>query len=154
MTQPEEAKIGGLSEPGEYDESMLALLQIIWGDGFLSPGGSEEIARLLEGSSIAGCKVLDIGCGLGAIDELLVHEHGASSVVGVDIDPQLVERMRARMARAGLSDRIDNVCDGLAGGASVHWGVAVSESSPRSGDPSRPLSSAIAASGKNQGMYR
>ena len=107
MSRPEPAKVGGLSEPGEYDESMLALLQIIWGDGFLSPGGREEIARLLEGSSIAGCKVLDIGCGLGAIDELLVREHGASAVVGVDIDPELVERMRSRMARAGLGDRIE-----------------------------------------------
>jgi ubiquinone/menaquinone biosynthesis C-methylase UbiE len=106
MTSPTNSKVGGLSEPGEYDESMLTLLQIIWGDGFLSPGGSEEIARLLEGSSITGCKVLDIGCGLGAIDELLVREHGAGSVVGVDIDPQLVERMQARMARAGLRDRI------------------------------------------------
>ena len=47
MTEPTNAKVGGLSEPGEYDDSMLALLQIIWGDGFLSPGGSEEIARLL-----------------------------------------------------------------------------------------------------------
>jgi phosphoethanolamine N-methyltransferase len=107
VTPAEASNVGGLSEPGEYDESMLALLQIIWGDGFLSPGGGEEIARLLEGSSIAGCKVLDIGCGLGAIDELLVREHGAGSVVGVDIDPQLVERMQARMARAGLSDRIE-----------------------------------------------
>jgi ubiquinone/menaquinone biosynthesis C-methylase UbiE len=107
VTQPTGPKIDGLSEPGEYDESMLALLQIIWGDGFLSPGGREEIARLLEGSSISGCKVLDIGCGLGAIDELLVREHGASSVVGVDIDPQLIEHMQARMARAGLSDRIE-----------------------------------------------
>jgi len=107
VTGSTDSKVGGLSEPGEYDESMLALLQIIWGEGFLSPGGSAEIARLLEGSSVAGCKVLDIGCGLGAIDELLVHEHGASSVVGVDIDPQLVERMQARMARAGLGDRIE-----------------------------------------------
>jgi SAM-dependent methyltransferase len=107
MTRPEGLEAGGLSEPGEYDQSMLALLQIIWGDGFLSPGGSEEIARLLEGSSIAGCNVLDIGCGLGAIDELLVREHGASAVVGVDIDPGLIARMQARMARAGLSDRIE-----------------------------------------------
>jgi ubiquinone/menaquinone biosynthesis C-methylase UbiE len=107
VTGPEVAKVGGLSEPGEYDESMLALLQIIWGDGFLSPGGSEEIGRLLEGSSIAGGTVLDIGCGLGAIDELLVREHGAGSVVGVDIDPELIERMQARMARAGLDNRIE-----------------------------------------------
>jgi hypothetical protein len=31
------AKIGEASEPGEYDEGMLALLQLIWGGGFLSP---------------------------------------------------------------------------------------------------------------------
>jgi ubiquinone/menaquinone biosynthesis C-methylase UbiE len=107
MSQHDTVKIGGLSEPGEYDESMLALLQIIWGDGFLSPGGSEEIARLLEGSSVAGCKVLDIGCGLGAIDALLVREHGAGSVIGVDIDPHLIERMQERIGRAGLSERIE-----------------------------------------------
>jgi ubiquinone/menaquinone biosynthesis C-methylase UbiE len=107
MSSPETAKIGALSEPGEYDESMLALLQIIWGDGFLSPGGSEEIARLLEGSSVAGCKVLDIGCGLGAIDALLVREHGAGSVIGVDIDTHLIERMQERIGRAGLSERIE-----------------------------------------------
>jgi phosphoethanolamine N-methyltransferase len=107
VTEPRGSKLGGLSEPGEYDESMLTLLQIIWGEGFLSPGGREEIARLLEGSSLAGCKVLDIGCGLGAIDELLVREHGAGSVIGVDIDPELIERMQARMARAALGDRIE-----------------------------------------------
>lgn len=107
MSRGEAAAIGGLSEPGEYDESMLTLLQIIWGEGFLSPGGSEEIARLLEGSTIAGSRVLDIGCGLGAIDELLVREHGAGSVVGVDIDPHLIERMRERIARSGLADRIE-----------------------------------------------
>ncbi len=100
------AKIDQLSEPGEYDDSMLALLQIIWGDGFLSPGGSEEIARLLEGSDIAGCDVLDIGCGLGAVDQLLVTRFGAASVVGIDIDPRLVGRMNQRMASAGLADRI------------------------------------------------
>ena len=40
MSPPESPKIGQPSEPGEYDEGMLALLQIIWGDGFLSPGGA------------------------------------------------------------------------------------------------------------------
>jgi ubiquinone/menaquinone biosynthesis C-methylase UbiE len=102
-------KIGQLSEPGEYDESMLTLLQIIWGDGFLSPGGGDEVARLLEGSDIGGCEVLDIGCGLGAIDELLVTEHRARSVVGVDIDATLIARMEERIARAGLIDRIRGV---------------------------------------------
>jgi phosphoethanolamine N-methyltransferase len=63
MSPSESAKIGRPGEPGEYDEGMLALLQIIWGEGFLSPGGADELARILEGSDIAGCQVLDIGCG-------------------------------------------------------------------------------------------
>jgi len=100
-------KADRLSEPGEYDEAMLALLQIIWGDGFLSPGGAAEIARVLEGVDISGCEVLDIGCGLGAVDTLLIEQHGARSVVGIDIDPALIEGMRMRVERAGLGRRIE-----------------------------------------------
>ena len=99
-------KIDQPSEVGEYDESMQTLLQLLWGDGFLSPGGAAEVARVLEGSDIRGCTVLDIGAGLGAIDLLLVREHGAASVTGVDVDPALLRQMDARVARAGLGDRI------------------------------------------------
>jgi phosphoethanolamine N-methyltransferase len=105
----ESVKIGQASEPGEYDEGMLALLQLIWGDGFLSPGGSDELARLFEGTDIRGREVLDIGCGLGAIDELLITQYGASSVVGIDVDPGLLEGLLARVKRAGLADRIRGV---------------------------------------------
>jgi ubiquinone/menaquinone biosynthesis C-methylase UbiE len=106
MMPLEASKIGQPSEPGEYDDGMQALLQIIWGDGFLSPGGAEEVARLLEDSDIAGCTVLDIGCGLGVIDELLVAKYAAAAVVGIDIDPSLLATMRERIERARLTDRI------------------------------------------------
>lgn len=94
------------SVAGEYDASMQEFLQLVWGDGFLSPGGAEELARLLDDSDVSGCRVLDIGCGLGAIDELLVGRHHAGSVVGVDIDPVLLGQMQACIERAGLADRI------------------------------------------------
>jgi phosphoethanolamine N-methyltransferase len=106
MSANESAKIGRPSEPGEYDDGMRTLLQIIWGDGFLSPGGAAEIERLLEGSDISGCAVLDVGCGLGAIDELLVGEYRAASVIGIDLDPLLLADMQARIERAQMSDRI------------------------------------------------
>ncbi len=96
------------SEAGEYDESMQTLLQLLWGDGFLSPGGAAEVARVLEGSDLRGCRVLDIGAGLGAIDELLVTAHGAGSVVGIDLDPALLRMMDQRIARAGLSGRVES----------------------------------------------
>lgn len=106
-TQP--AKIGQASEPGEYDDGMQALLQIIWGDGFLSPGGAAEIACLLEGSSIAGCKTLDVGCGLGAIDVLLVRDYGAASVLGIDVDPALLASMRERIEHERLTEHIQGL---------------------------------------------
>jgi phosphoethanolamine N-methyltransferase len=89
---------------------MQMLLQLLWGDGFLSPGGAAEVAHLLEGSDIAGCSVLDIGCGLGAVDELLITQHGARSVLGVDVDPGLLATLTERMERAGLATRVSSLC--------------------------------------------
>jgi SAM-dependent methyltransferase len=103
-------KIDQTSEVGEYDPGMQTLLQLLWGDGFLSPGGAAEVAYLLEGSDIAGCNVLDIGCGLGAVDELLVSRHGARSVLGVDVDPGLLATMAGRIERAGLVGKITTLC--------------------------------------------
>ena len=114
MNRMEPPKIGRASKPGEYDEGMQALLQIIWGEGYLSPGGAAEVARLLEGSDITGCTVLDVGCGLGAIDVLLVGEYQAASVTGIDIDPTLLASMRNRIEQARMADRIR--CLQVAGG--------------------------------------
>ncbi len=50
MIETQSPKVGPASRPGEYDSSMLTLLQFIWDEGFLSPGGAQEVARLLEGS--------------------------------------------------------------------------------------------------------
>ncbi len=100
-------KIDRPAEVGEYDEPLQALLQLVWGDGFLSPGGPEEIARILEGTDLRGRRVLDIGCGLGAVDVQLVEPHGAAHVTGIDLEPDLVEKARARARRAGFAERID-----------------------------------------------
>lgn len=103
-------KIDQPSEAGEYDAAMQTLLQLLWGDGFLSPGGAAEVACLLEGSNIAGCNVLDIGCGLGAVDELLITHHGAGSVLGIDVDRGLLATLTERVERAGLASCITSLC--------------------------------------------
>ena len=112
MNQSDVSKLGQASEPGEYDQAMQALLQIIWGEGFLSPGGADEVAQLLEGSELRGCTVLDVGCGLGAIDELLIKRYEAAVVTGIDVDPALLDGMRKRVERADLADRIHAVAVG------------------------------------------
>ena len=90
----------------QYPDEFVAGIEWMWGEGFLSPGGSGEVRALLEGVDLAGCRVLDVGSGLGAVDVLLVAEHGAGEVIGIEVEPQLVARAGQAVARAGLSDRI------------------------------------------------
>ena len=63
-------------------------------------------ARFLEDAGISrGMKVLDVGTGAGDVALLvadLVGEEG--TVIGVDLDPELIETARARVAAAGLEN--------------------------------------------------
>ncbi len=87
-------------------EEIVPLLELVWGEGFLSPGGPAEIARLLEGLALRGKRVLDVGCGVGGPSALLVAEYGAAQVLGVDVEPALVRRAEALAARRGLSQQL------------------------------------------------
>ncbi|NDV00215.1 class I SAM-dependent methyltransferase [Pseudoroseicyclus tamaricis] len=89
-----------------YHAALIDLLESLWGTGFLSPGGPEEVARVLEGESIAGASVLDIGCGAGGIDLALVRDHGAGFVTGIDVEDGVLSRARALVGEAGLDSRI------------------------------------------------
>jgi phosphoethanolamine N-methyltransferase len=89
-----------------YTDALVEKLQLRWGEGFLSPGGAGELRRMLGGIDPAGRDVLDLGCGIGGYDALLVTAHGAATVVGVDIDAASLELARRRAAAAGLSGRL------------------------------------------------
>ena len=69
-----------------YDEPHIEFLEAMWGQGYLSPGGPEEVARVLEGIDLRGVTVLDIGCGSGGIAVDLVRNHGAGRVIGIDVE--------------------------------------------------------------------
>lgn len=90
----------------EYTDDFVAKLELLWGEGFLSPGGPAETARILEGTDLTGLDVLDIGCGIGGIDVLLARDYGARSVTGVDIEEPLIRRCRERAVRTGLAGRL------------------------------------------------
>lgn len=93
-----------------YDKAFTDALQFAWGEGFLSPGGPAEVRALLTGHNIRGNKVLDIGSGLGGVDVLLVGEHGAGHVTGIDVDQWLVDQARVLANGKGLSGRISFRC--------------------------------------------
>jgi phosphoethanolamine N-methyltransferase len=89
-----------------YPPQMIDMLQAIWGEGFLSPGGPDEVARIVEGQDLSGRSVLDIGCGAGGIDIALVRNHGAGYVTGLDVEDTVLTRARALIAREALGHRI------------------------------------------------
>src|SRR5450432_1543114 len=96
----------GLEDPGYPDES-AGNLQMIWGEGFLSPGGPAEVARILGKHSVAGLSILDIGSGAGGADVVLVRDHAASKVVGIDVAQGLVDLAAARARKLHLDDCIE-----------------------------------------------
>ena len=90
----------------DYPDELIDKFEVRWGDGFMSPGGPEEVATLLKPIDIKGCRVLDFGCGTGGVTCLLVSEHGAGEVIGIDIQPRVLARAERLLAARGLSDRI------------------------------------------------
>ena len=89
-----------------YPPRMIAMLQAIWGEGFLSPGGPAEVARVIGTHDLTGAAVLDIGCGAGGIDIALVQAHGAAYVTGLDVEDPVIDHARSLIAAAGLNARI------------------------------------------------
>ena len=90
-----------------YPLDSILFLEEMWGDGFLSPGGPEEVQRLLSGLDVAGRTVVDIGSGAGGIPVLLADRYGAARVIGLDVEATVVAHARAKVERARLQDRIE-----------------------------------------------
>ena len=89
-----------------YDQEVIAFLEELWGDGFLSPGGVDEVHRILNGVSIEGKTVIDIGCGSGACAILLAKDYGAKNVVGIDVEKPVCDAAIDRVQLDGASEKV------------------------------------------------
>jgi SAM-dependent methyltransferase len=85
----------------EYDDIAIRFLEALWGDGYLSPGGPDEVDQVVEGLSLEGKTILDIGCGSGGI----IQRHGVAHATGFDVERPVIENARMRAAARGLSGR-------------------------------------------------
>ena len=89
-----------------YSNDTVEHLEFVWGEGFLSPGGTAEVARILHSVNLSGCDVLDIGSGTGGVDISLIRDHVANKVIGVDVEQSVIDLATRRVQAQGLSERI------------------------------------------------
>jgi len=90
----------------QYGEEFIDRLHLVWGPGFLSPGGAREVARIASGLDLNNALVLDIGCGTGGPAIVLVRDLG-TRVICVDVEQQLLDRASALANEAGVGDQIE-----------------------------------------------
>ena len=93
-----------ITDEGHYGPKQLNLLKTVWGEGFLSPGGSDEIDEILKGIDISNKAILDIGCGCGGAAIHLIKKHGAKSVLGIDIESLVIQSAEKLAIKYDLSN--------------------------------------------------
>ncbi len=91
-----------MEQTQEYDDKLVTLLEALWGDGYLSPGGNDETSMVLDGLDLRGKRILDIGCGTGGCATFIHERFAPASIVGVDVEPGVVEKANAMASAAGI----------------------------------------------------
>ncbi len=94
-----------ITDDGEYGQKQIDFLELIWGQGFLSPGGTAEVDLVIEGLDLSGLHILDIGCGCGGAVFHLLKKHGAASAIGIDIEPLVISRATELANQYNLGDK-------------------------------------------------
>ena len=80
-----------MTREDEYHDAMVTAIELIWGEGYMVPGGEGNVANLIEDLDVRGARILDIGCGIGGPACLLAEKYGAR-VVGCDLQANLLRR--------------------------------------------------------------
>lgn len=91
---------------GQYSDNFVERLHLVWGPGFMSPGGAEEVAEIVSGLELEGALVLDIGCGTGGPSIALARDMGAY-LICIDVEQHLLDRAKELARQEGVGDRIE-----------------------------------------------
>ncbi len=95
-----------MAHESEYDDALVTLLELIWGEGYMAPGGEGNVEKIAEGLDMRDKRVLDFGCGIGGPAFFLARNYGAN-IVGIDLESQLIERAKQSAKKHGLEEQTE-----------------------------------------------
>ncbi len=95
-----------ITDEAEYGQKQINTLELIWGEGFLSPGGVDEINKVLNNRSVKNLNVLDIGCGCGGAAIHFVENLEAAHVYGIDVEPEVINRANSLKLNSNLKHKL------------------------------------------------
>ncbi len=90
-----------------WPTARIALAGRLWGDGYVLPGGEEEVLRLARSLGLSGAaSLLVLGCGPGGAVCSIAGQLGVR-VSGFETDPELSDAGAVLCARSGLGERAE-----------------------------------------------
>ena len=94
---------------GGYGIEWIPVTDLVWGRGFIAPGGEANVARIVEGIDLRDKRVLELGSGAGGGTIALARNHSAI-VVGLELEAPLVKLSRDLAAEVGYADQVEFRC--------------------------------------------
>lgn len=79
-----------------YDEDFIELIEMVYGNGYLSQGGKESVDQMFYGIDLNGKEILDLGSGLGGPSIYLAQNYQVE-IVGIDPLPMMVQKARSNL---------------------------------------------------------
>ena len=100
-----EAQTAEEEAPPAWPPDRIRMAEALWGDGYITPGGSAFLTEMVQLMGISdNTGLLNLGAGLGGPACTLASDWGAW-VTAIEPDPDLTEAARRRAAQAGLGRR-------------------------------------------------
>lgn len=94
-------------EPGVvWGDARRTLVQMLWGQGFVSPGGLDHILGLVNGLGLSpSASLLEVGAGMGAASRAVVEKFGAY-VTALERNPDLVKEAENLNTAYSADDKV------------------------------------------------
>ena len=104
---PDEAKGQPDGTSGDWTDTRRQLAQEIWSPGFVVPGGTEYVQKLVGGCSLTAAEtMLEIGVGIGGCTRTIIAKFG-NYVTGYERDADLAAAARRHAVTYEIDDKVE-----------------------------------------------